>query len=232
MNEEAEAEAERRQAEGATCEGGYILMGDPNDFDRQRRLVDAARGGDFEPSIQDALEQYLEDTSSATPNYAPKAYWPSTGAFRTLFYGAGKRLVSDAEKLLPQVPDDDLHLFATIELAAALEGVPACPICQIRQPNPPGRPRPNPGRILSFRKQRGLVPDRDLIHSPDGRAIRCPKCSFRPSADLRWACKCGHTWNTFWTSGNCPACHFQWETTQCPACAEMSEHRSWYVTEQ
>jgi hypothetical protein len=53
MNEEAEAEAKRRKAAGATCGGGYILAGDPRDFDRQRRLIDATRSGDFEPSIED-----------------------------------------------------------------------------------------------------------------------------------------------------------------------------------
>lgn len=49
MNEEVEAEAERRKSEraecdGGTCGGGYILMGDSRDFDRQRRIVDALLG--------------------------------------------------------------------------------------------------------------------------------------------------------------------------------------------
>src|SRR5579863_964221 len=55
MNGEADAEAKRRKADGATCGGGYILAGDPKDFDRQRRLIDATRVGDFEPSIEDAI---------------------------------------------------------------------------------------------------------------------------------------------------------------------------------
>ena len=84
MHEELEAEAERRKAERATCEGGscgrggYILSGDPREFDRQRQIIDAARNGDFAPSIEDAQEKYRQDTSADAPNYAPREYWPST----------------------------------------------------------------------------------------------------------------------------------------------------------
>src|SRR5260370_39729875 len=64
MNEEVEAEVKRRQASGATCEGGgYILAGDPGDFDRQRRLIDAMRSGPVAQPIEDALEMHREDTS-------------------------------------------------------------------------------------------------------------------------------------------------------------------------
>ena len=137
MNEEVEAEAKRRLASGATCEsGGYILAGDPGDFDRQRRLVDAMRSGEFAQSIEDALEKYREDTSPDTRNYSPKAYWPSTGVFRRVLYQAGKRLGVSAAELLEQIPDDDLRLFASIELAAARAGVPAPRIIQMKQPNP------------------------------------------------------------------------------------------------
>jgi hypothetical protein len=100
MQEEVEAEAARRKAEGATCGGGSIFAGDPKDLPRQRRLMDATRNGDFGPSIEDAIEKYCEDTSPETRNYAPKEYWPSTGAFRKLFYQAGKRLGHEAVKLL------------------------------------------------------------------------------------------------------------------------------------
>ena len=235
MNEEAEAEAERRKADGATCGGGgYALAGGPRDFDRQRRLIDATRSGDFEPSINDAIEKYREDTSPATCNYAPKEYWPSTGAFRTVFYQAGRRLGSEAAKLLEQIPDDDLRLFATIELAAALAGVPESSITQMKQPHPPDSPGLRGGRIVNVRSSLEMHREgtnSPTMRSPDGRLIRCPKCLFGPSADLRWNCKCGHVWNTFWTSGICPACHFHWEVTQCPHCGEMSEHRAWYTSE-
>jgi hypothetical protein len=233
MNEEAKAEAERRKAEGATCDGrgGYILAGDPSDFDRQRRLIDATRTGDFGLSIADALEKYREDTSPATHNYAPKEFWPSTGAFRTVFYEAGRRLGPEAAKLLEQIQDDDLRLFASIELAAALAGVPASSIRQMKQPRPMNSPGGLGGRIIASKASRRQDADSPAMRSPDGRLIRCPKCLFQPPATLRWTCKCGHSWNTFWTSGGCPACHFQWEVTQCPDCGELSEHRAWYASE-
>jgi len=69
------------------------------------------------------------------------------------------------------------------------------------------------------------------MRSPDGCLIRCPNCSFQPSTDTHRGCKCGHIWNTFWTFGLCPVCHFQWEVTICHRCHEMSEHRAWYVAE-
>ena len=234
LHEEAEAEAARRKAEGATCGGGFIFAGDPKDLPRQRRLMDATRNGDFGPSIEDAIEKYREDISPETRNYAPKEYWPSTGACRTLFYQAGKRLGPEAVKLLDQVPDDDLRLFASIELAAALAGAPASSITSRKQPNPPGSPKIGGGRIVSVRSSqaaRSGGTESPAMRSPDGRLIRCPKCSFQPPADTRWCCKCGHVWNTFWTSGLCPACHFQWEVTGCHRCHEMSEHKAWYVAE-
>jgi hypothetical protein len=234
MNEEAETEAKRRKADGATCGGGYILAGDPKDFDRQRRLIDATRSRDFEPSIEDAIEKYREDASAATRNYAPKEYWPSTGAFRTVFYQAGRRLGPEAAKLLKQIPDDDIRLFATIELAASLTGLPGSSITQMKQKHPPDSPRSRGGRIVNVRSLREMHRENTngpTMRSSEGRLIRCPKCLFQPSADLRWNCKCGHRWNTFWSAGRCPACHFQWEVTRCPHCGEMSAHRAWYASE-
>jgi len=234
LNEEAEAEAKRRKADGATCGGGYILMGDPRDFDRQRRLIDATRSGNFGPPIEDAIEKYREDTSPSTTNYAPKEYWPSTGTFRTVFYQAGKRLGPEAAKLLEQIPDDDLRLFATIELAAALAGAPGASIRQMKQPRPPNSSRFQRGASVDARSLKEMhreETDGPTMRSPDGRLIRCPECLFRPPTDLRWNCKCGHAWNTFATSGKCPACQFQWEVTGCPCCGEISEHRTWYVSE-
>jgi hypothetical protein len=236
FHEESEAAAKRLQAEGATCQGrggGYFLSGDPADFPRQRRIIDAARSGDFAPSIEDALEKYKQDTSPDAPNYAPREYWPSTGAYRSTLYQAGQRLGSDAASLLEQIPDGNLRLFAAIELAAALAGAPASPITSMKHPHPPGS-RQSDARIISahctIRTPRAEPPGPPM-RSPDGRLIRCPKCHFQPSDDIRWSCTCGHGWNTFWTAGKCPACRFQWEVTMCPDCGEMSDHRAWYVPE-
>ena len=237
MHEEAEAETKRREAEGATCQngtcGGYFLSGDPADFDRQRRIIDAARSGDFAPSIEDALEKYRKDASPDAPNYAPKEFWPSTGAFRSVLYQAGQRLGPEAARILEQIPDDDLRLFAVIELAAGLAGVPASSITSMTHPRPPSSLDPQ-ARIIApsctmgtRRAERHGV----FMRSPDGPLIRCPKCLFQPSDDIHWSCKCGHDWNTFRTAGKCPSCSFQWEETMCPRCGEMSDHRAWYVSE-
>jgi hypothetical protein len=233
MNQELEAEVKRRKA-GASREGGYILMGDPADFDRQRKLIDATRRGEFETLIVDAIEQYREDTSPETRNYAPKEYWPSTGAFRKAFYEAGKQLGAEGTQLLTQIPDDDLRLFAMVELAAGLAGLPAASITQMKQP----RPRPasmfQVGRIVDAGSLEQLDrerTDRATMRSTDGRLIRCPNCLLSPPSGFQWNCKCGHLWNTFLTAGKCPACHFQWEITGCPHCGEAPEHQAWYVSE-
>ena len=66
----------------------------------------------------------------------------------------------------------------------------------------------------------------------DQMEIYCPKCSWRPAAEDRWACepRCGTLWNTFWTRGLCPGCRKQWGETQCLACKAFSPHRQWYHT--
>jgi hypothetical protein len=238
MSEEAEAEAERHRAAliGQESTGecwGYILTGDPKDFDRERHIIDAARKGDFAPSIEDALEKYREDTLIDAPNYAPKEYWPSTGALRRVLYDAGKRLGDEAFKLLELIPDDNIRLFASIELAAALAGVPASQITSMKQRRPPSS-QATEAKIIAASCTTGIhrtEPRGPAMHSTDGRLIRCPKCQFQPSTDIRWICKCSHMWNTFQTAGKCPACHFQWEVTACPHCGEMSQHGTWYVSE-
>ena len=65
----------------------------------------------------------------------------------------------------------------------------------------------------------------------DGPRIRCPKCGWRPRAEDRWGCTCGHVWNTFDTGGVCPGCLYQWKVTQCLRCAEFSPHSDWYTPE-
>lgn len=61
-----------------------------------------------------------------------------------------------------------------------------------------------------------------------GPKIRCPQCLWQPRAHSRWACTCGHLWNTFDTAGKCPACEHQWTDTACPKCKQWSRHEAWY----
>jgi hypothetical protein len=216
LHEESErlAEERRRQAEisGGICGGGFFMAGDPRDFDRQRAAWESAREGDFGPSIDHALELYREDSDTTSPNQAPKGLWPSTCAFRRSLYDAGKRLGMDALQLLDRIPDIELRLFARIELAAALGGLPAALETSMK------RRRPPPIQGTPMRAQ-------------DGGIIRCPECRWVPVEEARWPCKCHHVWNTFQTRGLCPACNYQWEITQCPACGEVSPHTAWYPAE-
>ena len=61
--------------------------------------------------------------------------------------------------------------------------------------------------------------------------ISCPKCRWKPSANDKWQCSCGHVWNTFSTFGECPACAKKWLHTKCQtlkACGKWSPHIEWY----
>ena len=100
-------------------------------------LRQSSLGGDFGPPIDHALERYMEDTASDSPNQAPRTFWPSTCAFRAILYAAGKRIGPEANQLLDRIPEEDLRLFARIELAAALAGLPEFPEMQHRQRRPP-----------------------------------------------------------------------------------------------
>lgn len=58
--------------------------------------------------------------------------------------------------------------------------------------------------------------------------IACPHCNWQPVAKARWQCTCGCRWNTFDTTGVCPACHYRWPETQCLVCEVFSPHEEWY----
>lgn len=211
MMEEAEEQRRQMVAAGASCEGGFLIAGSSRNMPFMHSMIEASRSGDFESAIGHALDKYKEDTDPENPN----EFWPSTGSFRSILYGAGKRLGSDAAAYLKRVPDDDLRLFARIELAAALAGLPEMPGNQMSY-----RPRQHRARIQG-------VP----MLSPDGARVRCPKCEWKPSVESWWGCKCRHAWNTFLTGGLCPGCGYQWTVTSCHSCGERSPHADWYVRE-
>lgn len=75
-----------------------------------------------------------------------------------------------------------------------------------------------------------LVPEREVERGGDssGPRIRCPKCGWLPRKEDRWACTCGHVWNTFDTGGVCPGCLYQWMETKCLSCKKWSPHSDWY----
>jgi hypothetical protein len=212
-------EAQRREAEirremaasGKTCEG-FILTGS-GDPARQLALARSARAGDFAPSIDYGLELYAADTGTVSPNQALQAFWPSTCSFRNTLHAAGRRLGAGAATFLDRIPDPDLRLFARIELAAALAGLPAMPETSMKQ-----HPRPQISGTP-------MLP-------PAWPVIVCPNCRWIPVLEARWPCRCGHVWNTFRTRGQCPGCSYRWEITQCLACQTISPHQAWYPLEQ
>jgi len=96
---------------------------------RDRGLLEgmmAAHRGD--PSavpqlMSEAGHFYEQDTDSRNPNMAPRAFWPSCHAYKVALYWAGKMLGKDAEPLLDDIPDQDVVLLASIELAAGILGL-------------------------------------------------------------------------------------------------------------
>jgi hypothetical protein len=211
-----EAEARRAEARRSGTGGGYAMAGSPRDFPYLRTLMQASQDGDFGPAIQHAIERYREDAAPERPNQAPKEFWPSTSRFRSVLYKAGKQIGENAAVYLDLMPDDDVRLFAQIELAAALAGLPELTGVQREHhhaPGVPGRRMPRAGS------------------DPMDTRIRCPKCQWSPDAEARWSCRCRHLWNTFDTRGACPACGYQWTVTACLNCGQTSPHSEWYVKE-
>ncbi len=137
IHEELEERRKQREASGATCGGGFIGSGNPRDRAYQMALRQASLEGDFGPPIDHALERYMEDTASDSSNQAPRTFWPSTCAFRTILYGAGKRVRPEATLLFDRIPDGGFGLFTRIEFAVALAGLPELPEIQLKQRRPP-----------------------------------------------------------------------------------------------
>jgi hypothetical protein len=140
--ESVEEEAERQRRDGPSgSKGGRIMMGAREDFPYLESLHQSSLDGDFGPPLEYALEKYRHDSDPKNPNRAPCEFWPSASAYRNILYRAGKRLGRDARAYLHRVPDDDLRLFAQIELAAALAGLP-----QFREIQREYRPRASSSR--------------------------------------------------------------------------------------
>jgi hypothetical protein len=221
VTEEAEARRAAAHRTGAGG-GGYGMAGSPGDFPYMRALMQASQDGDFGPAMQHAIGKYREDSAPESPNRAPKEFWPSASRFRSIVYKAGKQLGHGAVVHLEAIPDADLRLFAQIELAAALAGLPELQGVQREYRHAPE----GLGRRLSRGRPAGRYPENTVA-----TRIRCPKCQWSPDAESRWSCRCRHLWNTFQTRGLCPACGYQWTVTACLNCGQTSPHSDWYAKE-
>ncbi len=124
VRQEAEARQNELKGRGAQC-GGFLMAGHPDDFPYMESLLQAEKDGNFGPPVEFALERYWQDALSDQPNRAIKEFWPSTDAFRSVLYRAGKRMErAGGGVYLNHIPDADIRLFAEIELEAALVGLP------------------------------------------------------------------------------------------------------------
>jgi uncharacterized protein (TIGR03435 family) len=96
----------------------YILVGG--------RLIPTpeALRTDFQEAFGLALRLHARETDPEHPNDAPQEFWPSAEAFRNILFKAGQHEGRAAVRHLDRIPDPVLRLFAQIELAAALAGLP------------------------------------------------------------------------------------------------------------
>jgi hypothetical protein len=99
---------------------GFITSGSSNAQALLPTLTAAYRG---DPTAVDGLlaeahRVYQEDTNVNARNLAPLAFWPSCAAYRRALYWAGRLIASDAKQLLTEVPEPNLALLASVELAA------------------------------------------------------------------------------------------------------------------
>jgi len=120
--------AQARAAAGnkACGTGGGFMVGGRAGDPLMEAAIKALRG---DPSavadmMAEALRLFREDRDLENPNYAPCPFWPSCQAYRMAMYWAGKTSGMDAAPLLDEIPDTDLALFASIELAAGVLGLP------------------------------------------------------------------------------------------------------------
>ncbi len=88
---------------------------------------------------------YDADTNSDDPNRSLKSSWPSTVVSRACIAVAGRISPRLAEELIMELPDPDLRIFARIERANSMLGIPSYPaLVQERHRQEKG------GRVLAF----------------------------------------------------------------------------------
>jgi hypothetical protein len=117
------AQSPRPPANGKdTGEIGVITSGSSNARALIPALTAAYRG---DPSAVDGLlaeahRSYAEDTNVESGNLAPLPFWPSCVAYKRALYWAGRLIGPAAKQLLTEVPEPNLALLASVELAAGL----------------------------------------------------------------------------------------------------------------
>jgi hypothetical protein len=116
---DALAEVDDAGARAAAWAGLASVAQRLNDRDLALKLL--------ERGISDARVLYKSDANPDNPNLAPRTAWPSSAAYRAIFYQAAKLLGADADTLVEKIPDAEIQALARIEMAAAWLGVRSTP---------------------------------------------------------------------------------------------------------
>jgi len=132
-----QALAAQKDASRGVRGGGFIIGGGAG----ERRLMDAglkALRGD--PSavpdfMAEALRLFRQDKDADNPNWAPLPFWPSCRAYQKAMYWAGKLSGISSAGLLDEIPDTDLALLSSIELAAGVLGLAECGGMRMHRPS-------------------------------------------------------------------------------------------------
>lgn len=84
----------------------------------------------IERLLDEAHHLFIEDVNS---NAAPRAFWPSAHAYNLALYCAGERYGEKGRGHLQSVPDPEISILASIELAAGILGIPMRRGVQLRR---------------------------------------------------------------------------------------------------
>src|SRR5688500_3611455 len=122
QNQQREPPARKGNEEPSFC---FVSSGSGWDSQLIPLLMAAHRGDRSAPGmmLDAAYRVFLEDTDLEDGNNAPLPFWPSCMAYKSALYWAGRIVGSDAKSMVGDVPDRDLALLASAELAAGLLGL-------------------------------------------------------------------------------------------------------------
>lgn len=140
IHQEAEDERAKMPPRDSNAPGGFVMGGGPDDMDYGWALLRAEKTRDFSEPLKYAHSRYRQDIDVKNPNTASKAFWPSGAMYQTIFFRMARAAGEEAALKIDAVPDAELRLFAQIEFAAGLCGMPE--LASMTQHIPRRRPLP------------------------------------------------------------------------------------------
>jgi uncharacterized protein (TIGR03435 family) len=113
------------------------------------------------------------DADLAAPNPAPKDSWISTQTFRHIFFEAARAEGAEAFRWIDRIRDADVRLFARIEVAAAIAGLPYLDGTSVGPPPPGFKPRAStPAPPPGSRDAQMLADLMARARAGDGQSLR------------------------------------------------------------